>query len=398
MSLQGYVRDLILGFANAGHTVQFFIDSASLHGRLIAAQSLDHPLVTITDLDYYARSARVPINERALNYFRTHLFGEKHLVQKSTISATKRLIRRLYPRNDPATPRFDFMIGIEKAGLLWAGMFSEIFEVPFAYWSLELAFEDYGTVLYDPWIREYELYYHRRAAATIIQDDQRADVLFTENKVSNGVPCYFPVSASGQVNRFKNNYFHDRFGIPREKKILIYFGLFGDDRECAAVAELAQELDQVALIFHGYGSQSFIDLYKNRPNVFFSLDLVDEEEIDFMISAADIGLCLYNNALRNNRLTAFSSQKVALFMKNGVPILAYDNESYRRLFMRYSCGKSIADISAVPDAIREILGDLQSYRGECFRAFDEAYAFSRNFPNLLKCIAQGSLPLVNRNR
>lgn len=387
---QSYVGDFVVGFANAGYEVHFFIDSGSLNHSFADKQKLDHPGVKVIDLAEYEKNIRIRFLERSTNYLQKLIFGKKDLVQKSTISATKKNIRKK-TRNAENYPIFTLLVGIEKQGLIWAGIFSEQLHVPFAYFSLELLLEDYQYYKDYEWMRPYERHYHSRAALTIVQDPQRAAVLLQANGVPSNPVCYYPVSVSGSPNHITNNYFHKKFNISRENKIVLYFGLFSEERECSQLAELAHQLVGAVLVFHGYGifgSNVFYEKFRYHRNVYFSLDLVEEEMIDSIVSSADVGVSLYNENCMNDMLTAFSSLKNAIYMKNGVPMIAYQNESYDKLFGSYKCGRAISDVAEFPDAVAKILSQPGSYRNECYKAFQEVYSLDRNMGALLSCIGE----------
>ena len=107
--------------------------------------------------------------------------------------------------------------------------------------------DDYAR-LEMPWsfefrrIRAAERAYHRRAAATIIQDPERARVLFQDN----GVPMegarifYLPVSVMGRPYTNRSRFFQEAFGLSRDTKVILSFGLVSSARYVLELAEVAQ--------------------------------------------------------------------------------------------------------------------------------------------------------------
>ena len=69
-----------------------------------------------------------------------------------------------------------------------------------------------------------------------------------------------------------------------------------------------------------------------------STDFVAEDKIDLLIRSSDIGLCWYSSHDDNNKHTAFSSEKIALFLRNGIPILTNFSETYAELYTKFNCG------------------------------------------------------------
>ena len=86
------------------------------------------------------------------------------------------------------------------------------------------------------------------------------------------------------------------------------------------------------LVLHGYGNQTYLAYLQSiadMDRVVFSFDFVPEDKIIDVISSATIGLALYPNTSSNDRLAAFSSVKVAYYLQCGVPVIAFDSESFR---------------------------------------------------------------------
>ena len=139
------------------------------------------------------------------------------------------------------------VIGVEKKGLIWAGKIAGNLGVPLVYYSLELMTDDYAR-LEMPWsfefrrLRAAERTYHRTAAATIIQDTERARVLFQDN----GVPMegarifYLPVSVMGRPYTNRSRFFQEAFGLSRDTKVILSFGLLNSARYVFELAEVAQ--------------------------------------------------------------------------------------------------------------------------------------------------------------
>ena len=286
-------------------------------------------------------------------------------------------------------------IAIEKKGLIWAGLLNREYKynIPFLYYSLELYVEDHPIRFTDPFfprLRKKEKRFHQEAAATIIQDRMRAKVLFESNHIEKQPVILVPVSLRGNENPYKTRYFHDKFNLPGEKKIILYFGMINArHRLSREIAEQAENLDNNhLLVFHGYGKPGDLQaLTDTAPGkVLVSTDLVPHDMIAEVISAADIGLVLYSSDNSNNRLTAFSSEKIALFSRSGIPVIAFDNENYRGLMKAYRWGELIEHMKELPRAVVKILQDYDSYRKNAFLAYKEYYCFDRHFENIKKFI------------
>ena len=60
-ALHGYTRDLVVGLADHGYQVLFFIDQVSLHSGLINIATLQHPNVVLHTLKGYLYWRRRPL-------------------------------------------------------------------------------------------------------------------------------------------------------------------------------------------------------------------------------------------------------------------------------------------------------------------------------------------------
>jgi glycosyltransferase involved in cell wall biosynthesis len=276
---------------------------------------------------------------------------------------------------------------VEKKGLIWAGRLAEIVKLPHLYYSLELYLEDVPAFAGNkgfPILRREEIRYHRASQATIIQDKSRADALLRGSGMEKTDLLYLPVSPVGEENKNRSSLLYEQNEIPLDKKLILYFGMIAGDRRCFEVANAASRLKEDRLmVFHGFGPLRDISRLRSRkryPNIVLSLRQVPQAAIKDIISSATIGLVLYENSCDNDRLTAFSSEKIALYLQSGIPIIAFDIGNYRDLTDAYRCGELIRDVRELPEAVEKILADYDRYRERAFAAFRELYRYDNYFP------------------
>lgn len=286
--------------------------------------------------------------------------------------------------------RYDCLIGIEKKGMVWAGVLSKNTGIPFVYFSLELYDEQHPYIFSPgfPALRRAEKCYHPQSLATIIQDHQRAEHLFSANGIPVKNVIYFPVSVPGEQVRTRAGYLHERFGIPKDVPVLLYLGLIDEARGCVQVAQLAGLFaGRLAMVFHGYGEPSTLAKVRESSdgNVILSTDIVSEERLTEIVSSAHIGLALYRQDCANDLLTAFSSEKVALYCQAGIPFIVFDTESYRKLVQISECCSLVKKLEDIPAAAETILADYSRYSKNAFQAFDLFYRYEQNAK---KAIAQ----------
>jgi hypothetical protein len=84
-----------------------------------------------------------------------------------------------------------------------------------------------------------------------------------------------------------------------------------------------------------------------------------------------------------------SSEKVALFLKCGIPIVALDNPGYEILELRH-CGVVIKSLDELPAAIERILASWDEFSYNARVLFDERYEFKANYRKVVDMLK--SLP------
>jgi glycosyltransferase involved in cell wall biosynthesis len=291
------------------------------------------------------------------------------------------------------------LIGIEKEGLIWAGQISKKLQVPLIYYSTELYTDDYKRVM-GGWswdferLRLAERRYHRRACATIIQDPERARVLFQDNglSMSKASVYYVPVSLMGGPYQKRSWFLHEALGIPKARKVILHFGAIWEGRYVVELTQVAQTLpDDWIVVMHGWVVGSAVEKIKTldrRNRVILSLKMVPSDRIREIVASADIGLALYSRLTENERLTAFSSEKMALYMQCGIPFIAFDYPGYRDLATKDCCGVVIRSLEELPEAAYKILVSHEEFRRHAYQAFCKHYDFARNFGQVIEGVGR----------
>ena len=396
--VRGYTLDLVTMLAETGFDVDLFLKDCE--DRLVDLDRVEKNK-RIRIYDFSTNKNKKPPGFIYRNFWRVtgkldqvlFLNGKLYRLLKRDISL--KVLRKSSQVIGQNRYNYKCFIAIEKKGLIWAGLLNREYKyhIPYLYYSLELYIEDHPVRFTDkffPRLRKLEKRFHREAAATIIQDSMRAKVLFESNHIEKQPVILVPVSLRGKENPDKTRYFHDKFNLPGEKKIILYFGIIKPRyRLSREIADQAETLDSDhILVFHGYGEpQDIRDLIAIAPGkVFVSTDLVPHDRITEIISSVDIGLVFYSSDNSNNRLTAFSSEKIALFSRSGIPVIAFDNENYRVLMKAHRCGELINDINELPRAVKRILQGYDFYRKNAFLAYKEYYCFDRHFESIRRFI------------
>jgi glycosyltransferase involved in cell wall biosynthesis len=298
-----------------------------------------------------------------------------------------------------AGKQYRCLIGVEKKGLVWAGLVAQRLGIPYFYYSLELYTDegDYWRIILDDrfawecmWLGER--LHHAKAAATIIQDFDRAQVLFRDTGVdlSKATVHYVPVSVLGEPYPKRTGYLRETLGIPSDHKLILYFGQIWEGRYVVELAEVAQRFpDDWRLVLHGEPMGSVVEKIKQvdkRGKVVLSLQMVPSEQVPEVIASADVGLLFYSGRSHNERLTAFASEKMALYMQCGVPFIAFDHCGFKRLAEEEGCGVVVQRLEELPEAVDKILRNPETFRASAQRSFAQHYNFANNFAPVVKAI------------
>jgi hypothetical protein len=412
-SLQSHTINEVLEFAEADYMVDLFLcnmdwsyvgtelnnDNISIYNfrpQNIILDRDDNPSVK-TDFSFYDLLRRlykkaswlVPVWRSffpVITWLREKYFirlqSERGLLPESVLTKSREIIK---------SKKYKALIGIEKSGLIWAGIISKHLNIPYLYHSLELYtwnHPEYTKSILSRRMKMYEEKYHKNSYATIIQDKERADVLFKDNNIKNGRVIYMPVSAPDKALQ-RSSVFQRKFNIPDDKIIILQFGLIQKARFSLELAEIAQGfLKEWQLILHGPGDESVVEQIKkiDRKNrTIISQDVVPECDLHELISSAHIGLVLYRSFPLNDCLTAFSSEKMALQLRAGLPIIAFNYPGYD-IIERTQCGILINSLDEINIAIEKILASYSEYSQNARQCFLECYEFSKNFKSIIKII------------
>lgn len=227
----------------------------------------------------------------------------------------------------------------------------------------------------------------KKIGGLIIQDNDRAAALLNNNMDRKALKIIcMPVSIPGNILPHKSSYLHVRLSIPKGKMIVLYFGMLFHDRKIDNLVEAFEKLKikKYVLVLHGDDYSHLIK--KDSSAVLATEGLLPFDEIHKLITSATIGIAFYDNATPNNRLTAFSSEKIARYAQAGVPFLAIKNDNYIRLRNEFLCCELIEDFSEIEGKLSLILENYEEYRQNCFVAYDKYFNLEKTIMPLAALI------------
>jgi glycosyltransferase involved in cell wall biosynthesis len=328
----------------------------------------------------YSRAVR-----RILNLFRLWVGSEKNLIPNEVLQLTYKIMRE---------GSYRALIGIDKGGLLWAGTIARRHHIPLIYSSLELYTSDH-KFLKDPWARRLktvEEEYHKHCWATVVQDQARGKVLLEDNHIRREMRMlYVPVSRLGGPITQKHRWLQSGLKLNHEQIIILSYGYIAEHRLSLELARIAQSFpENWGLVFHGFGSDSTIRKISEidtNQKVRVSLNMVKLSDEPAIMGSAQISLVLYSSDESNDWLTGFSSEKLALSLQCGIPVIVSDYPSFSHI-REEQCGVLVNDLSEIPNAISRILNDYENYRTRAFATFKKYYQFEANFEKVLKALEE----------
>lgn len=288
-------------------------------------------------------------------------------------------------------------IGIEKWGLIMADL-ANYNKAPLIYYSLELCYSVPIGIRGFKFniVKELEVIAHHNAIATIIQDEERAKVLFEYNKISENeqeILC-LPVSMLGDSFKERSDFFYKTLGIPRDKKILLQLGMIGSRRMSVEIAKSAQNWpDDLVLVMHGTfyeDAKHQIRKLNKKGNIFLSEKKVPFEDIPKVVASAHIGLVFYKNPINydyyNSYYIGSSSGQLAHHLQCGIPIITLNIPSLRRVVDEFQCGLTVDNVDSIAEAAKIIFNNYEFFRENTFKCFEERYRFEKYFENVNKFI------------
>jgi glycosyltransferase involved in cell wall biosynthesis len=371
---QSYARDLVNGLAAQGCHVLLITRACDFPGY-VDANSVAVPV------DILPVSRAVALYSR----LRAKMARTLNLAMPIFPAATHRQARKLLDKEAP----FDLLIGVEKAGLELAAACARGATIPYVYYSLELYIEDHPDLPGFGWQRRSEIVCHRHASATIIQDPMRWRALRHANGPLQDKAFFLPVGVPGDTLQ-PHRVAAAESPFPRNS--ILYMGMIRPSRFAGELLQAAASLPEGTTL-HLHGPVAPADAARlagvaRPPNAMITTELLTEAAIRDLVAGAEIGLALYRRNNANDRLTAYSSQKIAMYLRAGVPIVAFRSEGYEELFGRFRCGEMIDSMDDLPAAIETIRLRRARYSEAAREAFAAIYNLDRYWQPLAEFLRE----------
>lgn len=240
-------------------------------------------------------------------------------------------------------------------------------------WTNSILF--YNYYLYYVAKKDIELCKH-----IIIQDDNRWRYFKEINNINKNNKYLLPVSM-GPINEYyiDNTYLHKKLNIDTNKKIILSFGRIHEDNKFLEIAEMAKYLNSdYVIVLHGRidKKDNYVQTIKKLQceRLLVSTELVPYDELFMLVRSAYIGLVFYIDDNINFKNIEYSSDKMAQFMQQNVPVITYDQLGFKELSNKYKMGVCINSIkNELLGAIKLIDTNYNYYVNGTEKCFNEIY-------------------------
>ncbi len=182
-----------------------------------------------------------------------------------------------------------------------------------------------------------------------------------------------PSIAKNDVN-FNNNYFHEKFSIPKDRLVFVYLGILGQGRGIEHILD-AFSSDEIKshVVFMGFGefSEKIESVAQLKPNVHLH-EAVNHDQVVKLTSSASVGLCFIENISLSDYYCL--PNKLFEYAFSGIPILASSFPDIKQCIEKYQLGYcSDVDSQSILEAIKKyektptklIDSDLYELSWEC---------------------------------
>lgn len=292
-------------------------------------------------------------------------------------------------------PTFDCAIGVDPDGLALAHTIAR--GAPLVYFSLELLLSYELSMPLDVQLKAQERELSRQAAFVIVQDKARGRLLAEDNQLDWARVVLVPNAPPGPARRQPSRYWHTRFDLPAEAKVVIHAGSLGD---WTGVEDLVQSATHwpepwVLVVHTRYDAESsdYIDRLRSMMDprrVFLSLKPVPRQDYDALIDGADVGLAFYipdpaSAFTQQNLLTlGFSSGKLAYYLRAGLPVIVNGDASIAQEVDQHKLGIVVQTAGDVAAAIERIQHGYVQFSSNALTFFAEHLDFRRAFSEVIR--------------
>lgn len=250
--------------------------------------------------------------------------------------------------------KFDYVIGVDRQGLIEGSALSRYRKVPLIFISFEIMFESETSKRF----KSIERISGRKIKYWVVQDEIRKKCLIDENNISELNCITLPLASAG-AGVFPEKRLRDDLGIPKNKKVAILLGSIANWTMSKEIVEsIVNWPEKWVLIVHSrYGDTTKVfaelnidkTLLTNKLFVSnYSSDMVDD--MGYILNGVSVGMAFYKPDFkgpftgRNIEFIGLSSGKIATFLRYGVPVIMNNIN----LYSQFAIEKIIGFVANTP--------------------------------------------------
>lgn len=263
---------------------------------------------------------------------------------------------------------YDLVIGVDRQGLIEAGILHRLTGTPYVFFSFEIMFESETSSRYKSLERDAAA----AASMWLVQDEARARQLEIENGLQPANRFLLPLASAGPglpgTRRLR-----DRLRVPEEMKVAIAIGsVEGWSMTGRILKSVAGWPQDWALIVHERYGRTRERLRADLAQVehlvgrtIFLSDAAPEmvDDLGTVLAGASVGLAFYEPDFKgpysgkNLQHLGMASGKISTYLRYGVPVILNDIGLYPGEARRFGFGR-------VVDSPEQIAGQLEDCRDE----------------------------------
>jgi hypothetical protein len=287
------------------------------------------------------------------------------------------------------------VIGVDPDGLALAQKLAH--GVPLVYYSLELLLSYELTTAAEVQLKVQERELSRQAAFVVIQDEARGRLFADDNTIPWDRVALVPNAPPGPAQRRSSTYWHARFGLAPDVRVVIHSGSLGDWTGIDSIVDSAAGWPEpwVLVIHTRYAAESsaYVDGLRQRADprrVWFSLQPVPRQEYDPLIDGADVGLAFYvstsgSSLTQSNVQTiGLSSGKLAYYLRAGLPVVVNRAASIADTVELSGCGVAVENAGEIGRALDGIATEYDTFSRRACEFFDQRLDFRRAFGEVIR--------------
>lgn len=374
----------------------------TLFHRNVKPQYLPSELEGIEMVEVENREAYEP---KAIWRYLKHVLVNKHLLKQQTI-VTKYLnnktgnasvanavgLYKQHKRNKRRSQKmlFDQFICFDLEGLhfqqeLFAGN-----SKPIVFYSLEIRLkEDNETYFLEEETRKNGSM--KLVSHIIIQSEERLDYLLQNYGLKKDMPAFIlPVTYKGAKETVRTNFFYERLSIDKNKKICLHVGGIIPELNSIEMALAFKHLPDWTLVFQGYKDEAYFEKFNEAitkeglTNIYVSDFFADKpEDLSTVVSSCHAGIAWYADISENMRTAAYSSGKISMYLKCGLPVVANNYPSFKRLVEGNECGVCMGSFDELPQALTKVEENYSSMQQQAFALYEKQFRFEQYQETLL---------------